>query len=319
MTPRPPAVAACRGCRRWSPRRGAHRLSFRLALGALVATLLSVVNVGSVVGLGSTAAEARPLDDVIASGELRVILYDENEPFSWSENGEIKGIDADLGRALAAKLGVAAKFELRMQGERLDQDLRTNLLRGTFGGGAVGDVMMHVPVDRTYVRERVAEVFVVNPYFQQRVALGLTAARPGEITSFDVFKSEKIIVQLGTVADYFLMRYDNGALVNNVLHYIRPPQAAKRIASGEVNAVLGVQSSLEALLQPDAERLRIRWSTPPMPGLTIGSWTLGMGFAERSKDLSYQLGNALQGLIADGTVAAITQKYGVTYVRPSVR
>jgi ABC-type amino acid transport substrate-binding protein len=275
--------------------------------------------VGFALGAGlAGAARARPLDDVVAANELRVILYDENEPFSWTEGGEVGGIEVDLARALAAKLGVGVRIDLRMQGERLDQDLRTNLIRGTFGGGIVGDVMLHVPVDRTYVRERVEGVFVVNAYFQQRVALGLTRRfeGPSDVASFDAFRTRKIAVQLGTVADYFLMRLDGGALIDTVVHYVRPHQIVPRLVSGEVTAVLGVQSSLEALLAPHAGDLAMRWSTPPMPGLTTGSWSLGMGFFEPSKDLSYALGRAMRDLRTDGTVAAITARYGVSYVPP---
>ena len=51
---------------------------------------------------------ARPLDDVVASKVLHVVLYDDNEPFSWSANGETRGIEVEIAKALAAKLGVEA-------------------------------------------------------------------------------------------------------------------------------------------------------------------------------------------------------------------
>lgn len=268
---------------------------------------------------GAVSLAARPLDDVTASKELRVILYDDNEPFSWLDNGTVRGIDADIARALAAKLGVEAKFDMRVQGERLDQDLRSNLLRGTFGGGAVGDVMMHVPVDRDYIQGRIADVVVSNPYFTQRVALGVAAGGPKAVDSFEVFKTDKVAVQLGTVADYFLMRFQGGALVDNVVHYVRPSQGVKKLVAGDATAVLGVQSSLEALLKPHAVALGLRWSTPPMPGLAKASWQLGMGFADRSRDLSYALGNALEALRAAGTVQEITASYGVSYIAPAIQ
>lgn len=282
-------------------------------------TVAAVYLVAAAFACCSGGANARPLDDVLATKELRVIVYEDNEPFSWKDGGEPRGIDVELARALAGRLGVEAKIEFRAQGERVDQDLRTNLLRGTFGGGAVGDVMLHVPVDREYLYGRVSEIFVVNPYFLQRVALGSTSMRQGDVASFAAFKSEKIAVQLGTVSDYFLMRFEGGALVDNVVHYVWPSQGAKKIASGDAPAILGVQSSLEALLRPHAEQLKIRWSTPPMPGLARGSWQLGMGFAERSRDLSYALGKALSELAAEGKLAVITESYGVTYIAPDGR
>lgn len=257
---------------------------------------------------------ARPLDDVVASKTLKVIAYDDNEPFSWTDKGEPRGIDVDVARALAAKLNVAAEIVLRMQAEKLDMDLRSNIVRGPLTGGGIGDVMMHVPVDQEYARS-VKGVVVGNAYFEQRVALAVDKSREGEIASFDVFKGEKVAVQLGTVADYFLMRFDNGALVNNVTHYLRPAQAADKILKRDATAVFGVQSSLEALFQERG--VQVRWTNPPTPGLVRAKWVLGIAVDERSRDLSYAIGDILKGLAADGTLKQIYAKYGVTYLPPS--
>ncbi|MGE0855933.1 MAG: transporter substrate-binding domain-containing protein, partial [Hyphomicrobiaceae bacterium] len=63
-------------------------------------------------------AVARPLDDVKASGFLRVIVYDDNAPFSWTEaDGTIKGIDADIARAIAASMGLKPELIARIAGE----------------------------------------------------------------------------------------------------------------------------------------------------------------------------------------------------------
>jgi polar amino acid transport system substrate-binding protein len=284
----------------------------RAVIGSRLTGLLALV-----FGLSAVAGNlaARPLDDVVASKSLRVIAYDDNEPFSWTEKGVARGIDVDVARAIAAKLNVEADVVLRMQAEKLDMDLRSNLLRGPLTGGGIGDVMLHVPVDQEYART-VKGVVVGNAYFEQRVALAIDQAREGEITSYDVFKNEKVAVQLGTVADYFLMRFDNGALVNNVTHYLRPAQAADKLLKNDATAVFGVQSSLEALF---LERgVKVRWSNPPTPGLVRAKWVLGIAVDEKSRDLSYAIGDILKGLAADGTLAAIYAKYGVTYLPPSM-
>jgi polar amino acid transport system substrate-binding protein len=267
-------------------------------------------------GLASTNFEctARPLDDVQASKSLRVIAYDDNEPFSWTDKLEARGIDVDVARAVAAKLGVEAEIVLRMQAEKLDMDLRSNIVRGPLTGGGVGDVMMHVPVDQEYART-VKDVVVGHAYFEQRVALAVNGARKGDITSFDVFKTERVAVQLGTVADYFLMRYDNGALVNNVSHYLRPTQVVDKLAKSDAVAVYGVRSSLESMFF--GKGLNVTWSTPPSPGLVRSQWVLGLAVSDRSRDLGYAIGAILKDLAADGTLKGIYAKYGVTYLPPS--
>ncbi|MEQ1696670.1 MAG: transporter substrate-binding domain-containing protein [Hyphomicrobiaceae bacterium] len=278
------------------------------ALRSLLAIILVLTG-------GSGAASARPLDDVVASKVLRVILYEDNEPFSWNDKGELRGIDVEIARAVAAKLGVQAEITLRMTGEQIDQDLRTNVVRGTFGGGIAGDVMFHVPVDRE-VGLRVREAVIGNAYFQQRIGLAVRSDRAGEIASFDVFKSEKIGVQLATVSDYFLMRFAGGALVNNISHYLKPKQGVDRFVSKETPAVLGVRSHMEAMLKERG--VTAKWQSPPMPGITRAEWVLGTAVNEQSRDLSYAIGAALSELAADGTLAAICGKFGVTYLPPPV-
>ena len=279
----------------------------------------SLFALGLALVLAALPAFARPLDEVIESKVLHVVLYDDNEPFSWSADGQIRGIDADIARAIAAKLGVEADLIVRMQGEKLDQDLRYNIVRGTPGGGIAGDVMLHVPVDREF-SQTFREAVIGNAYFQQRVALAVRSDRATEVTSFDTFKpgpddkSEKIGVQLGTVADYFLLGYAGGTLINNVAHYIKPAQGAARFASGETTAILGVQSSLQSLLKSRGETAK--WLSPPMPGIVRTSWVLGTAVNERSRDLGHAIASALDAMKADGTLKSICEKYGVTYLPP---
>lgn len=266
--------------------------------------------------LGMSPAIARPLDDVMASKVLKVIIYEDNEPFSWTENGEPRGIDVEIAHAVAAKMGLTAEITLRMHGEQVDADLRTNVVRGTFGGGAVGDVMFHVPVDKE-LGIRVNQAVISNSYFQQRVALALHPERTGTVASFETFKTEKVGVQIGTVSDYFLMRFEGGALVNNVRHYLRPAQGVDRFVSKETLAILGVQSHMESLFQ--ARGVKAEWQTPPMPGLVRANWNLGTAVNEQSRDLGYAIGNVLIELAANGTLNEICTKFGVTYIAPAIR
>ena len=167
---------------------------------------------------------ARPLDEVVAAKSLRVVAYLENAPFSWQEaDGSAKGIDVEIGRAVARELGVEAEIILRMPGEKGDDDLRVNVWKGPLTGGGVGDIMMHVPVDREFaIRNK--EAVIGNPYFQEQVAVAIHPELTGENpATFDVFKEpgKKIAVQLATAADYFLLSYQDGVLIDNVTHHIK--------------------------------------------------------------------------------------------------
>lgn len=270
---------------------------------------------GSLIALLGHAAPvfARPLDEVIESKVLRVVAYFDNAPFSWLDGSEPKGIDVDLGRALARMLGVEAEIVLRMQGEKQDDDLRVNVWKGPLTGGGVGDVMMHVPYDREFsLRNR--EAVVGNPYFEERVAVFVHPERASATFDFGAFKSEKIGVQIGTVADYFLMTYEDGAIAQNVAHHVKPIDGTKRFLAKETSALMGVRSNVEGLLHTLDGKARI--IEPPMPGIVRSRWVIAMAWKENSRDLGYALGAALDKLRASGELRNIFARYKVTYAPP---
>src|SRR6266511_2181374 len=49
-------------------------------------------------------ASARPLDDVVSAGAVRIGVYRDNPPFSFRRDGKLVGVDVDIGRALAERL-----------------------------------------------------------------------------------------------------------------------------------------------------------------------------------------------------------------------
>jgi ABC-type amino acid transport substrate-binding protein len=282
-------------------------------MGALRIGIGVCLAAGIAVAAGTGAAFSRPLDEVVASKTLRVIAYLDNAPFSWEESGTAKGIDVDLGRAIARELGVEAEVILRMNGEKTDQDLRVNISRGTVGGGTVGDIMMHVPVDRELAM-RIKEVVLGNAYFQERVALAIHPELTGVSPTFDVFKERKVGVQIGTVADYFLMGYQDGALIDNVAHHVKPKDGAKEFANKETAALMGVRSKLEALLHEFGNKPVV--VEPAMDGIVRRDWIVGMAWKEDSRDLGYAVQAGLERLKTSGELGRIFEAYGVTYVAP---
>ena len=261
-------------------------------------------------------AHARPLDEVIEAKSLKVILYEDNKPFSWTDGEVAKGIDVDLARALAKELGVNADVVLRMQSERADGDIRANVTRGPLTGGGTGDVMLHLPFDEDFAA-RFKEAVFINPYFEERVALAIDPKRIPPDSNFQIFKKEKIGVKLATVADYFLMGFEDGALVNNISHYVRDPVGLKEFTDGETAAILGVRSETEGLLHEVGAKAT--FIEPDMTGIIRKSWAVGMAVNEKSRDLGEALGKALGKLKESGELTKIFANYGVTYVAPPAK
>ncbi|WP_238296754.1 substrate-binding periplasmic protein, partial [Methylobacterium soli] len=126
-------------------------------------------------------ALARPLDAVVASGSVRVALYGDNAPFSSEEAGRPRGIDVDLAKAIAEKLGVSLDLRIVDAGENVDGDFRLNLWKGDLAGSSLADLMLNVPHDRDLAL-RNEQIFLTNPYFDQHLAF---AYRKGKLEGVD--------------------------------------------------------------------------------------------------------------------------------------
>lgn len=268
----------------------------------------------SLLVMATWPALARPLDQVTETKTLKVIAYEDNKPFSWTgDAGVLKGIDVDLARALAKELGVEPEIILRIQGEDAGDDLRGNVVKGPLTGGGVGDVMLHVPTDKEFA-ELNKDAVIGNPYFLETVALAIDPKRIPEKSDFQIFKTEKVGVKLATVSDYFLMTFEDGALINNIAHFIRGPQGAKEFMDGETAAILGVRSETEGTLFDAGGKAA--FITPDMTGIFRKDWVIGTAVDQKSRDLGYALGEAIKKLGKSGALKEIFAKYGVTYLPP---
>lgn len=261
--------------------------------------------------LSAGFAGARPLEDIKATNILKVIAYEDNKPFSWSEDGAFKGIDIELAKAIAAELGVDSSIQLRMQGEDNGQDIRVNIMRGTIGGGDVADLILHVPTDKEFAA-KFKDVDIANAYFEETVALAIDKARIPEDATFDVFKKEKVGVKLATVSDYFLMTYGDGVLINNVAHHIKGPVGAKEFLDGQTAALMGVRSEIEGTLHELGAKAH--FITPDMTGIFQERWAVGVATHVESTGLKDAVATALMKLKQSGKLKDIFAKYGVTYI-----
>jgi len=261
----------------------------------------------------ATGSLARPLDEVVASGTLRVISYSDNAPFSFEDQGAARGIDVDLGHAIARELGIKAEIVLRMQGEEVDDDIRANVWRGPLTGGGTGDLMLSVPIDRALSLRNPEAVFG-NAYFQERIAVAIHPDLTGPNPTFDVFKTQKIGVRLATVSDYFLLSYQDGVLINNVSHHVKAEAGAKEFAAKEIAALMGVRSELE--MQLARAGIDVPLVEPDMTGIVRRDWLLGMAWKENSRDLGYAVQAAVEKIRASGELERICRTYGVTYMPP---
>ena len=253
------------------------------------------------------------LDAARSRGRLRIALYDKFPPYSEGE----KGIDAELGQALAARLGLTPQFIPFKADDDMADDLRNMVWKGHYLRGEPADVMLHVPVDRI-LADANDKVRIFGAYHLETIALAREPSRvpaPGgsAAVSLEVFTREKIGVEGSTLADSFLLGVLRGRLRDNVVHFRSVREAVAALKDGQLAAVLAPRGELDAAL---GSAPGIVVEDARYPELSIKQWPVGMAVKADAPDLQAALTHALAELQADGTVAAIFKKHGVRQVNP---
>lgn len=258
-------------------------------------------------------ARADGLEAIRQRGRLRFAVYNDFPPYSMAGG---KGIDADIARALAARLGVAPEVVGFTADEDMNDDLRNMVWKGHYLGTQPADVMMHVPVD-PYLAKANDKVRIFGAYHREALALARRPERVRQAPSgsaavaLEVFTREKIGVETASLADSFLLGVLNGRLRDNVVHFKTVGEAAQALAAGQVAAVLATRAELEAALKGQRE---LPVEPVSFPELKVDSWPLGMAVKVEEQALADAIAAALAELKRDGSLAEIFRRHGISHL-----
>lgn len=260
----------------------------------------------------SLPALADNLEAIRQRGRLRIAVYNNFPPYSLAGG---KGIDADIGRAIAEKLGLSAEIVGFTADDDMNDDLRNMVWKGHYLGTQPADVMLHVPVDEHLARAN-DKVRIFGAYHRESLAL---ARRPERVpamsgsaaVALEVFTREKIGVEVTSLADSFLLGVLNGRLRENVVHFRSVAEAAKALAAGQVAAVLAPRAELEAGLKGTTG---LALEPAKFAELKIDSWPLGMAVKAEEMALAEAISGALADLKRDGSIAAIFKRNGISHL-----
>jgi polar amino acid transport system substrate-binding protein len=263
-------------------------------------------------------AVARPFDDVVASGILRVALYAENPPFSEVIDGSPVGIDVDLARVVAERLGLEIKITIVDAAENVDGDLRMNLTRGDLAGSGVSDLLLHVPHD-VDLALRNNLVFTTTPYFQQKLGWIHDSRFVHQLTTLQDITSFRVAVEGTSAIDTILMLAEDGRYRNCLSHFRTFSEAFDAYRRGEIPILAGHRSSIEAARRRfGLETSYNIISELELPGISgiKSQWDLCGAVSSGSRDLAYKVGSEFGAVSTDGTLERICLSYGVTLTRP---
>lgn len=253
------------------------------------------------------------LEAIRQRGRLRIAVYNDFPPYAMAGG---KGIDAEIARAIAGKLGLAPEIVGFNADEDMNDDLRNMVWKGHYLGAQPADVMMHVPVDE-YLARANDKVRIFGAYHRETLALARNPDRlpkplaGSAAVALEVFTREKIGVETVSLADSFLLSVLNGRLRENVVHFKTVGEAANALAEGQVAAVLAQRAELEGALKG---RDGIVVDNQKFAELKVDSWPLGMAVKVEDQALAEAIGAALADLKRDGSIAAIFKRHGISHL-----
>ena len=251
--------------------------------------LALVMALGLLSGCGSSNSDSNTPsgDDASDAAKTKLVVATSPDfpPFESLEGGEVVGIEVDILKKVAEKMGM----ELDLQQMDFDSVI-PGVQAGKFDVGMSGI---------TVTDKRKENVDFSSVYFMAAQAIVVTA--DSGITGKADLEGKKVSVQTGTTAEEYCM--GNGY---EVLAFTANNDAAAALTAGKVDAWV-VDNEVALAMAPEL-------------GLTV----LGEAMTSEPYAFAFQKGSelvapfneALDALLADGTVEQIFQQYGVTYIAP---
>ncbi len=259
----------------------------------------------------SWPASAATLDEIRKAGRLHVAVYNDYAPFA----DDAKGIDVDVAKALAEKMGLTADVKGYPDADSVDGDLRNIIWRGhPLWRERLADVMMHVPNDPR-LQAKNEQVIILAPYFRERLVVARNRNIIPQLVTLEVFSREKVGVQVETVEDMYLMQSFGGLLRPNVVHFGSTMEAAAALKKNELAAVMGRQTHIEAGLLGGPASYEI--APVATPGMVVSGWDLGVAVKADNPELAAAIDAAMAELRKDGTIERIFTSRGLTYRAPA--
>lgn len=291
---------------------------FARLLSALMLTVLALWGQG-------VSAQVRSYDTIIAAGVIKVAVYQDFAPYSFKVDGQPRGVDVELAQALAAALGVQLELMWAPPGEKLDDDLRDLIWRGSqLRDQQLADLMMRVPYDKTYTQKRndVGElendhVVMFGPYQTERWQVAFDRRRLEAVPSVAVFEKHPIGVEIDSVPSFYLTSIFNGQFGPSTHHFPSVEQAFGALHAGSVDAVMAMRGEVDYQLHKAADP---DWALAEnaYPNMGRQQWEIGMAVHESNRQLAYAIEEALETMIREGTVQNIYAGYGMRYEVPEL-
>lgn len=213
------------------------------------------------------------------------------EYYANGESGEIIGIDAEIAKAIADKLGMQLKIE-----DMAFNSIITSVMEGGVDFGMAG---------MTVTDERKEQVNFSNTYATGKQVI--IVKEGSDIASPDDLKGKKIGVQLTTTGDIYATddygKDEDGSLNGNVVEYNTGNEAVLALIGGDVDAVIIDNEPAKSFVASNSNaNLKILETEYVYEEYAIC-------VAKSNTELLTKLNTAIDQLTEDGTIDKIISKY----------
>ncbi len=236
-------------------------------------------------------AAARSLEQIKSSGSLSACLPANSMPFS-RRNGEPQGFQVDVANAVAKQLGVSLEEEWVISPI---QALRANC-----------DLRLDVIADEE--AQRASHLVLSKPYYRSGVALVTLPARGLKLVS-QLSGSTKVAVMVGSITSMVLSQRHVGLTT-----YAFEDEMLQAVVSGDADAAMVTPASAGYfnLVHPE-HKLDFVLPEDAADGM---AWNIAIGMRRPDPSLRAAIDTAIDKLVADGTMASIYGRYGLTLTPP---
>lgn len=275
-----------------------------------------------IIALLVTSLFSRSLDEIKESGEIIIAVYEKFPPYSYMEDGQAKGIDIEIGKKIASSLGVKPIWYWTGSDESLDDDLRNVIWKGHLIHKTKADVMLRVPYDYDFIRERDKStgelsnelVVMKAPYQAESWVIATDKEKIEKVNSLAQFQFNTIGVELDTLPDAHFTSSFQGKLKHNVRHYVNIHEASNDLKAKKINAVAGLKSQLEFEL--DFNNNKDKYFMSEKIDYVKSKWDIGIAISHEFRPLGYEIGSIIDGLYKDGSLKKIFNSFNVSYQKP---
>ena len=238
--------------------------------------------VAAAVWLLAAGAQARSFDDVKKDGKIIVATEGQFAPFNYFQGAKLTGFEVEVAEAMAAKMGLkiewkALSFDALLAGLRQD---RWDMVIASHG----------------ITDERAKAVTFTEPHY---CSGGVIIAKTDAIKTAADLNGKTVAVQTGTT---YLDNVKKLAGVKEMKNFPQDTDARAALITGRVDAWVTDRFVAKASL-----------AASPNAGMKMGDFLfverIASAVSKGNTSLAAEVNKALAVMLADGTHAAISQKW----------